>query len=87
MHLELPKLFLKLPKFTLKKVVLPTGDAALTALLRTQQAAYHAAHQVVVDSMESQFHDHLNRNIIDYVNGYINERVNLNPAIKPTILL
>ena len=77
MHSALPKLSLQLPEFTLKKVVLPavlpTDVAALTALLRTQQAAYHAAHQVVVDSMESQFHDHLNRHIHDYINERVKE--------------
>ena len=61
MLLATSKPSIQLPEFTLKKVVLPTvlptGEAALSALLHTQ----HAAHLAAVDSLENQFREHLSR--------------------------
>ena len=66
---------IKLPKFTLKKVVLPavlpTEDVALSALLYAQAIAHIAS----VEALESQYHDHINSHIQDYINERVNERV------------
>lgn len=54
---------------------MPADFATLTALLYAQQASDQAAHQIVLESIESQFNNHINGCINDYFNRLVEQLI------------